>query len=101
MSAANLKQEITTLRSELIRTEKHLVAKDQRISQLEELIRTFNRRQFGASSEQSPDQGQLFDEAEQDLESEVDTDTVTVPAHTRQKSRRVSIPADIPREDII
>ena len=100
MSAATLEQKIISLKSELIRTEKHLVAKDQRIAQLEELIRTFNQRQFGASSEQSPDQGQLFDEAEQDSEP-ADIDTVTIPAHTRQKSRRVSIPVDIPREDII
>lgn len=94
MSAVTLKQEITTLKTTLIK-------KDQRIAQLEELIHSFNQRQFGASSEQSSSQGQLFDEAEQDGDELESIDVVTVPSHTRKKHRRVSIPADIPREDII
>ena len=94
MSAVTLEQENATLKTSLIK-------KDQRIAQLEELIHSFNQRQFGASSEQSPGQGQLFDEAEQDGDESEPMDAVTVPAHTRKKHRRVSIPADIPREDII
>ncbi|MFT7674641.1 MAG: transposase, partial [Gammaproteobacteria bacterium] len=94
MSAATLQVENQTLKSTLIQ-------KDQRIAQLEELIRSFNQRQFGSSSEQSINQGQLFDEVEQYSEPEVETNTVTVPAHTRNKHRRVSIPADILREDIV
>jgi hypothetical protein len=41
----------------------------------------------------------LFDEAEQDTDDVgLEEDMVAVPIHTRQKKRRVSIPADIPRE---
>ena len=104
MSMVRLEQENTQLKATLFSQKKQLSAKEKRITQLEELLRGFNQKAFGSSSEQSPRQGQLFDEAEQDeLETELidDTLTVPVPAHTRQKKRRVSIPAEIPREEII
>lgn len=104
MSMVRLEQENTQLKAALFSHKKQLSAKEKRITQLEELLRAFNQKTFGSSSEQSPRQGQLFDEAEQDeLETELidDTLTVPVPAHTRQKKRRVSIPAEIPREEII
>jgi len=99
MSTARLTQEIIQLKTTL----KH---KEQRITQLEELIRSANQKTFGASSEQLLHQGQLFDEAENhdediDKDTVVIDDNITVPSHTRQKKRRVSIPADIPREEII
>ncbi|MCU7901895.1 MAG: IS66 family transposase, partial [Candidatus Thiodiazotropha sp. (ex Lucinoma aequizonata)] len=103
MSAvAKLQVENQTLKATLAEKECLLSARENRITQLEELLRSFSQRQFGTSSEQSSHQGQLFDEAEQDADDiGVEEDTVTVPTHTRQKKRRVSIPADIPREDII
>jgi transposase len=104
MSAVTvLRQENITLKTALNEQSQRLVQKDQRIAQLEEILRTFNRSRYGASSEQSPDQGHLFDEAEQtfDEDSLIADNTTTVPAHTRKKRRRVSIPADILRQDII
>lgn len=79
-----------------------LEAKDQRITELEELLRIFNRRTYGASSEQHPGQGQLFDEAEQaDVPTaDASAKTTTVKGHER-KARRVRIPKTIPREDIV
>lgn len=76
--------------------------KDQRIKQLEELLRLQRQKQFGASSEKDANQGQLFNEPE-DLcdDAEQDEPEITVPAHTRKKKRRVSIPADLPREDVV
>ena len=102
MSAvAKLQIENQTLKATLAEKDHQLSAKENRISQLEELLRSFSQRQFGTSSEQSTHQGQLFDEAEQDADDVFIDNTVTVPTHTRQKQRRVSIPAEIPREDII
>ena len=103
MSAVEkLQVENQILKTTLAEKDHQLSAKENRIVQLEELLRSFNQRQFGASSEQSSNQGQLFDEAEQDSDDVVVIDnTITVPTHTRQKQRRVSIPAEIPREDII
>ena len=55
-----------------------------------------------SSEKASVSQLGLFNEAEA-IEEEIDTveDTVTVQSHTRQKKPRVSIPPDLPREDII
>ncbi|SIS93864.1 IS66 family transposase [Neptunomonas antarctica] len=78
--------------------------KDQRIKLLEEVIRVQNQQRFGASSEKSTDdQGQLFNEAEAlvDIPESGDETEISVPAHTRKKQKRVSIPDDLPCEDII
>ena len=83
---------------------KHVIdQKDQRIKLLEEYIRVQNQKQFGASSEKDTgDQGHLFNEAEAIVDAEEQDDTaISVPAHTRKKQKRVSIPDDLPCEDII
>jgi transposase len=72
----------------------------QRVEQLEHMIRQANDRQFGVSSEQLPEQGRLFDEAEAEaaIEEAADTeaDQIEVPAHTRQKTRKPAIPDNLP-----
>jgi transposase len=74
----------------------------QRIKLLEEMLRVQRYKDYGASSEKDSGQGQLFNEAEEDaLVTESETPDITVPAHTRKKKKRVSIPEDLPREDII
>ena len=75
----------------------------QRITLLEEMLRLQRQKQFGASSEKDTGgQGQLFNEAEADSVESDDADTpISVPAHTRKKSKRASIPADLPRVDCI
>ena len=77
--------------------------KNQRIQLLEEMVKTLRHKQFGASSEKgSADQIILFNEAEAEPDEHSGTDTeVVIPSHTRKKQRRVSIPTDIPREEII
>lgn len=76
--------------------------KDKKIKLLEEYIRLQNHQKYGASSEKDTGgQGQLFNEAEEVIESSEEELEVAVPAHTRKKKKRVSIPADLPREEII
>ncbi len=82
-----------------------LQVKDQRIEQLENLLKQARQQHFGTSSEKlSPDQIALFNEAESDTNEDAieNIESVTVPSHTRSKrKKRASIPEDIPREDII
>ena len=84
-----------------------LVHRDQEIHLLKEMVRSLTHRQFGTSSEKSPDQQPLFDEAEKDAvtdndESDLDdNEAVTIPAYQRKKQKRVSIPDWIEREEII
>src|SRR6187402_1195862 len=73
----------------------------------QEYILSLKQKQFGSSSEKlSPAQAELFDEADDDA-AEIGADVaaaidaVEIPAHTRSTKRRVSIPADIPRVDVI
>jgi transposase len=73
-----------------------------RIKLLEEYIRLQNHQKYGASSEKDTSgQGQLFNEAEDVIEGSEEELEVVVPAHTRKKKKRVSIPADLPREEIV
>ncbi len=92
---ADIEQEVVLLREQLS-------AKNQRIAQLEALLKQMRQQRFGASSEKlSAYQIQLFDEAEAIEEASAEEETTTVPAHTRRKTRRISIPADLPREEIV
>ncbi|KKL50971.1 hypothetical protein LCGC14_2300130, partial [marine sediment metagenome] len=84
-----------------------LVHRDQEIHLLKEMVHSLTHRQFGTSSEKSPDQQQLFNEAENDGAADNeeaapdDNDAVTIPAHQRKKQKRISIPDWIEREEII
>jgi transposase len=102
-----LEQEIMLLRKELAAKNNSLQEKNNHIKILEEYILSLKQKQFCSSSEKlSPAQTELFDEADGDAaEIEADhvasIDAIEIPAHTRSTKRRVSIPADIPRVDII
>jgi transposase len=81
-----------------------LESRDQRIQILEELIKQSQRRQFSASSEKLPkDQLPLglFNEAEEAETEQELVETTKVPAHSRRKKPRVSIPKAYPREEIL
>ena len=100
-------QNIVDIEQENILLRKTIADKDHHIKILEEYILSLQQKQFGSSSEKlSPAQAELFDEADDDA-AKIDADNVTavntieIPAHTRSTKRRVSIPADIPRVDII
>jgi transposase len=73
----------------------------QRIVLLESLLKEAQHQRFASSSEKlSPDQQGLFDEAEHEREKDDSAEeTIEVAPHTRRKKKRISIPADIPRED--
>lgn len=70
-----------------------------RLNYYEEQFRLLQHKQFGASSEQSVDQGCLFNEAEltQDVAPVVPEQTIT---YTRAKPGRKSLPKDLPTERI-
>ncbi|CAI2388189.1 Transposase C of IS166 homeodomain-containing protein [Alteromonas macleodii] len=68
---------------------------------LEEQFRLAQQKQFGASSESHPGQGELFYEAEADVDlvdEEVDTQAIS---YTRKTPKRQSLPKDLPRETVI
>ncbi len=93
---------------ENINLKKIISDKNNRIQLLEDYIRSLNQKQFGSSSEKLETiQADLFVEAEEDEEStntdveqSADEATITVATHQR-KQHRVSIPADLPRVEII
>lgn len=91
-----LKQQVASQQSQLVQQQTHIRA-------LEELLATLKQRHFGASSEKiSADQLALFNEAEQEPVDVTEAEqTISVPAHQRRSSRRISIPVELPREDII
>ncbi len=70
----------------------------------EEQLRLSRVKQFSASTEASPGQGELFNEAE----AAVDTATTDTPdeaceeiRYTRKKPRRKPLPAHLPREEVV
>lgn len=78
----------------------------EQVKYLQEKLHLALTRQFGSSSEKaSADQYGLFNEAESELgtvDDEVsDADGITVQSHQRKTKPRVSIPDNLPREDII
>ncbi|WP_045857999.1 IS66 family transposase [Teredinibacter purpureus] len=95
---AKLEKENELLREELAR-------RDVQVESLKEQIRLFLHKKFSASSEKiSPDQLGLFNEAEslaEDVSTEDESVTTTVKSHERECKPRVSIPDELPREDII
>ena len=101
--------EMATRQRENERLREQLAQRDVRVKKLEEQLRLALARQFGTSSEKaSPDQYGLFNEAENetDLASDeancaADNETITVKSHQRTAKPRVSIPNELPREEII
>lgn len=95
-TAQKLQQENETLKEKIHSLE-------EQIDYYKNAFLQLHRKAFTSSSEQlSTDQLGLFNEAEAIEEDTVASqDGVIVQSHTRQKKPRVSIPADLPREDII
>jgi transposase len=97
---------VTELQQEVELLREQLAQRDVQVDSLKEQIRVFLARRFGASSEKvSPDQINLFNEAEsldEDTQDDaVDNKVITVQSHQRTRKPRVSIPDAIPREDIV
>jgi transposase len=95
-----LQREVTFLKEQLRN-------KNNTIKQLEEMIKSFQQKRFGTSSEKNnPDQLCLFNEAEEieqaeQAESVEEPSNITVASHTRKKKPRISIPDDLPREEVV
>lgn len=103
-NATTINVENIVLKKKLEEKDQQIEQKNQRIQLLEEMIKTLRHKQFGASSEKiTAAQINLFNEAEAepDEKPEADSEAITVPAHIRKKQKRVSIPANIPREEIV
>ena len=102
-------KEIISEREEIIgKRDKTIHHQQHRINQLEEFIRLQNHRQFGASSEKSPDQGELFDEAEalihtddseedlSDADTDIQAESITTQSLAKKLGRK-PLPAELPR----
>lgn len=81
-----------------------LTKKEQHFRKLEEMLRSFNHRQFGASSEKNSINKaclmKLKPMPDLSRDDTPATDAITVPAHQRKK-KRISISDWVKREEII
>lgn len=78
---------------------KQLLAKQQQLlSFLEEQFRLAQQKQFCASSEGYPGQGELFNEAEEVALAAVKAEEIS---YTRNKPKRKPLPQDLPRSRVV
>jgi transposase len=84
----------------LLKQEQLLAKKDARLAYLEEQFLLARQKQFGASSEGHPGQGELFNEAEEIAELIAVPEQETI-EYTRNKPKRKPLPKDLPREVVI
>tara|TARA_R110000765_G_scaffold423900_1_gene533519 strand:- start:69 stop:1565 length:1497 start_codon:yes stop_codon:yes gene_type:complete len=92
MNKAQLRQQIAELSKQVERLE-------SRNQFLEEQFRLAQQKQFGASSEGHPGQGELFNEAEELVaDTSVEKEEIS---YTRNKPKRKALPKSLPREVII
>jgi transposase len=68
---------------------------------LEEQFRLAQQKQFGASSECHPGQGELFNEAEVEVEPHETELGQEANKHPRNKPKRKALPKDLPREVVV
>jgi len=93
MNEAQLRQQIAELKKQVDRLE-------SRNHFLEEQFRLAQHKQFGASGEGYPGQGELFNEAEEIALDEAATEQENI-SYTRNKAKRKPLPKDLPRERIV
>lgn len=74
----------------------------QKYEFLQEQFRLAQHQRFGKSSEGHPGQGELFNEAEEtvDTEPEVEPEQENI-SYTRNKPKRKPLPKDLPREEVV
>tara|TARA_R110002153_G_C13299773_1_gene495553 strand:- start:22 stop:1536 length:1515 start_codon:yes stop_codon:yes gene_type:complete len=83
----------------ILELEKQVNKLESRNQFLEEQFRLAQQKQFGASSEGHPGQGELFNEAEELVaETPVEKEEIS---YTRNKPKRKPLPSTLPREVII
>lgn len=103
---ADLKKIILQLQQSLAHKDQIIAQKQQQIEQLLEQFRLQRHRQFGASSEQAPGQGHLFNEVEILAAENPDDDEEETPVGAEvtkkpARGRRQPLPAELPRIDVI
>ncbi|MBL4631350.1 MAG: IS66 family transposase [Paraglaciecola sp.] len=91
----------TQLRQRVTELENQIEILQSRNHYLEEQFRLAQQKQFGASSEGHPGQGELFNEAEAELEQlDIKPEQETI-EYTRNKPKRKPLPKDLPREVVV
>jgi transposase len=106
-SADSLPDDVQALK-DIIRAQQELMGlQQQRIDQLLEQFRLARHRQFGASSEKAPGQGEFFNEAEQltdmlrqDADESTPASTPAPPSPPRTRGARKPLPPELPRVPI-
>lgn len=104
---SELKKNNFQLQQSLAQQKKIIAQKQQQIEQLLEQFRLQRHRQFGASSEQAPGQGHLFNEVEILAAENSDDGDEESPVVSEEKAdrpargRRQPLPAELPRIEII
>ncbi|MCG6202998.1 transposase, partial [Psychromonas antarctica] len=102
-----LPTDVETLQKLLLEAQSLLLEKEAEISSLLEQLKLVRHQIFSPTSEkQSPQQGELFDEAEHIVISEPDEEEATVEAHSKtdkpsRKRGRSTLPAHLPRVEVI
>ena len=79
---------------------------ESRIKLLEDQIRLLRHKLFGRKSEKlsgeaGSEQFLLFNEAEQEGSRSIEQESIEVPAHTRRRGKRIPLPEDLPRVELI
>ena len=92
-------EDVNSLPDDPALLKKLLVKQAARLMFLEEQFRLAQQQRFGASSESHPAQGDLFNEAETELD--VADDAIEPTTTVKKKPVRKKLPADLPRETII
>ncbi len=92
--------DVHTLQKRIKELEQQNAQLKSRLNYLDEQFRLAQQKQFGASSEGHPGQGELFNEVEQAVELPIEDEQETV-EYTRNKPKRKALPKDLPREVII
>ena len=99
MTAETLPDDPQELKKMILQLNGTVRNQQQKIDYLLEQFNLHRAKRFAASSEASPDQIQLFNEAESETEVESEEAAKTeVTHHSRKKPVRTALPKDLPRE---
>ena len=102
MNKAPIETQLTPqqLLAKLLETEALLAVTENKYQRLLEQFRLAQHHRFGKSSEVSPEQASLFNEAEEECDKDEPADVETV-TYTRNKPKRKPLPAELPRTVIV
>ena len=98
----DLQSELSIKADALVQKDNEILELKQQYQHMLEQFRLSQQRQFGQSSESSPNQTELFDEAEQENVAPTDN-AITQQASgiTLNKPKRQPLPKDLPRETLV